>query len=73
MALAACAALALGVFSIHSYCQNGGQWMFFVRSFHRGPSEISVPMHSYVTVEGLTGYAAEDAPEEDTASYDPGR
>ena len=47
--------------------------MFFVRSFHRGPSEISVPMHSYVTVEGLTGYAAEDAPEEDTASYDPGR
>lgn len=57
-ALAACAALVIGAFSIHSFCQDSVQWMFFVRSFQRDPMEI--PLHSYVTVEDLTEIVPEN-------------
>lgn len=58
-ALAACAALVIGAFSLHSYGQEDGQWMFFLRSFHR--DVIETKLHSYVTVEGLTEIVPENA------------
>jgi len=58
-ALAACAALVIGAFSLHSYGQEDGQWMFFLRSFHR--DVIETKLHSYVTVDDLTGYVTENA------------
>lgn len=58
-ALAACAALVIGAFSLHSYGQESGQWMFFVRSFNR--DVIDTKLHSYVTVEELTGGIQEHA------------
>lgn len=58
-ALAACAALVIGAFSLHSYGQEDGQWMFFLRSFHR--DVIETKLHSYVTVDDLTGFVPENA------------
>lgn len=58
-AVAACAALVIGAFSLHSYGQEDGQWMFFLRSFHR--DVIETKLHSYVTVDDLTGYVTENA------------
>ena len=58
-ALAACAALVIGAFSLHSYGQEDGQWMFFLRSFHR--DVIETKLHSYVTVDDLTGFVSENA------------
>ncbi len=58
-ALAACAALVIGAFSLHSYGQEDGQWIFFLRSFHR--DVIETKLHSYVTVEGLTEIVPENA------------
>ena len=48
-ALAACAALVIGVFSVYS-----------TRNFHHDGLHSSLPLHSYVTVEGLTGYVQEN-------------
>ena len=58
-AVAACAALVIGVFSLHSYGQEDGQWMFFLRSFHH--DVIETKLHSYVTVDDLTGFVPENA------------
>ena len=65
-ALAACAALVIGAFSVYSLNQNKEKWGTFVHNFQRDPIEL--PMHSYVTVEGLTGYATEDAAVKDTGT-----
>ena len=58
-ALAACAALVIGAFSLHSYGQEDGQWMFFLRSFHR--DVIETKLHSYVMAEDVTGSIPENA------------
>ena len=57
--LAACAALAIGAFSLHSYGQENGQWMVHLRSFNR--NVIEAKLHSYVTVDGVTESIPENA------------
>ncbi len=56
-AVAACAALVIGAFTIYGYSQDSGKWMIFVSNFQH--DVVDLPMHSYVTVEGMTGYVAE--------------
>lgn len=65
-ALAACAALVIGGFLALGPLQKP---TIYVRSFVRDPI-IDTPgsLHSYVTVEGLMGYATEDAAVKDTGT-----
>lgn len=67
-ALAACAALVIGAFSVYSLNQDKEKWMPFVRNFQHDPIEL--PLHSYVTVEGLTGGVRENATETMTGGGD---
>lgn len=64
-AVAACAALVIGVFPFYQAMKGldniNGQEILWI---HRA----GMPLHSYVTVEGLTGYATEDAAVNDTGT-----
>lgn len=66
-AVAACAALVIGAFPLYQSIKNldninGGEILWTHRA--------GVPLHSYVTVDGLTGYATEDATETMTGGGD---
>lgn len=70
-ALAACAALVIGGLSVYNYYQDPANWKIIVRSFQ--PDVIidtPGPLHSYVTVEGLTGSVRENATETMTGGGD---
>lgn len=70
-ALAACAALVIGGLSVYNYYQDPANWKIIVRSFQ--PDVIintPGPLHSYVTVEGLTGGVRENATETLTGGGD---
>lgn len=67
-AVAACAALVIGGFSVYSLRQNPQAWMLITRNFHHD-AEVQ-HLHSYVTVEGLTGGVRENATETMTGSGD---
>lgn len=68
-ALAACAALVIGAFSVYNFYQDQENWVPVVSNFqHDVIVDTSVPLHSYVTVEGFTGYATEDAAVNDTGT-----
>ena len=68
-ALAACAALVIGAFSVYNFYQDKENWTIVVRNFqHDVIVETPGPLHSYVMVEGLTGYATEDATVNDKGS-----
>ncbi len=67
-AIAACAALVIGAFSLHSDAQEDAQWMVFLRSFNR--DVIETRLHSYVTVEGLTEIMPENASTTETGGGD---
>ena len=73
-AVAACAALVIGGFSAYSIYQNHGIWSYNIHSFQ--PDVIintPGPLHSYVTVEGLTGYVRENASTTETGGGDAGQ
>lgn len=59
-AVAACAALVIGAFSVYSLYQNPKSWMwtYYIKSFQTDP--IEPKLHSYVTVEDMTGYFTEN-------------
>lgn len=65
-AVAACAVLVIGAFSVYNLYQDYEKWGITVRNFQRDPIELT--MHSYVTVEGLTGYVTENAAANDTGT-----
>lgn len=68
-ALAACAALVIGAFSVYNFYQDKENWTIVVRNFQYDVIvETPGPLHSYVMVEGLTGYATEDATVNDKGS-----
>lgn len=73
-ALAACAALVIGGLSVYNYYQDPANWKIIVRSFQ---PDIIIntpgPLHSYVTVDGLTGGIRENATETMTGGGDAGR
>lgn len=58
-ALAACAALAIGGLSVYGLRQNPQAWMLITRNF-RHSAEV-LPLHSYVMMDGVSGYTTEDA------------
>lgn len=69
-ALAACAALVIGAFSVYSLYQDQTKWMLITRNFHHD-AEVQ-HLHSYVTVEGAAGYVQENATETMTGGGDTG-
>lgn len=70
-ALAACAALVIGGFSVYSLRQNPQAWMLIIRNFHHN---VEVQhLHSYVTVEGLTGGVQENTSTTETGGGDAGQ
>lgn len=72
-ALAACAALVIGAFSVYNFYQDKEKWVLIVRSFERDTIiGTPGPLHSYVTVEGLTGGVRENATETMTGGGDTG-
>ena len=62
-ALAACAALVVGVYAVYQAGKFRDQPLI---------SKITIPLHSYVTVEGLTGTIQENATETMTGGGDTG-
>lgn len=66
-AVAACAALVIGAFSVYSLRQRPDEWTIYVSGLNRDSIDFTrVPHHSYVTVEGMTGYVTENAAVENT-------
>lgn len=59
-AIAACAALVIGGFSVYSLRQNPELWILLTHDFHRDYFDAT-HLHSYVTVDGLTGTVTESA------------
>lgn len=69
-ALAACAALVIGGFSVYSMHQNPEAWVLLTRNF-RHNAEVQ-PLHSYVTMDGPIGYVQENAIPTETGGGDAG-
>ena len=65
-ALAACAALVIGAFSLYNFYQDKENWTIIVRNFQPDPIELT--MHSYVMVDGPIGYIQENAATNDTGT-----
>lgn len=64
---AACAALVIGGFLVYGLSQK---YTIIVSGFH--PDPIELPMHSYVTVDDLTGHVQENASTTETGGGDTG-
>lgn len=60
-AVAACAALVIGAFSVYSLYQDHEKWALITRNFHHDDLVQAQRLHSYVTVEGETGAIQENA------------
>ena len=57
-ALAACAALVIGAFSVYNLYQDHEKWMLITKNFHH--SDMVQHLHSYVTVGGADVYTTEN-------------
>lgn len=58
-ALAACAALVIGAFSVYHLSQDHEKWLLITKNFRH--DDLVQQLHSYVTVDDLTGYVTENA------------
>ena len=58
-ALAACAALVIGAFSVYHLSQDHEKWLLITKNFRH--DDLVQQLHSYVTVDDLTGFVLENA------------
>lgn len=58
-ALAACAALVIGAFSVYHLSQDHEKWLLITKNFRH--DDLVQQLHSYVTVDDLTGFVQENA------------
>ena len=58
-ALAACAALVIGAFSVYHLSQDHEKWLLITKNFRH--DALVQQLHSYVTVDDLTGFVPEYA------------